>query len=113
MPATVRSTRAFEGREDIGALIPDMMGGWLNMAVANTRAMQSEWASFLARRLEHDRVMMQRFAGCRDLMEAARVQQDWMAEATGAYLEEGRRIAAIAFESTKARTGLGRLSEVA
>jgi hypothetical protein len=82
--------------------MPDVMNSWLSMAATNAQAMQTEWASFVARRLEHDRATMQRFAGCRDMIEAAKVQQDWFSEAVGSYLEEGRRFAAIAMEPTRA-----------
>jgi hypothetical protein len=85
--------------------LPDMMGSWFTAATSNAHALQTEWASFMARRLEHDRATMQRFAGCRDLIEAAKVQQDWFAEAMGSYIEESRRFAAIALEPTKVAAG--------
>jgi hypothetical protein len=95
--------------------LPDMMGSWFTAATSNAHALQTEWASFMARRLEHDRATMQRFAGCRDLIEAAKVQQDWFAEAMGAYLEEGRRIAAMTLEPTRAaaQSAATRLHEAA
>jgi hypothetical protein len=76
--------------------LPDMMSGWMTLATSNLQAWQSEWTNFVATRIEHDRLTLQRLASCRDLMEAAKVQQDWFAEATASYLEEGRRFAAIA-----------------
>jgi hypothetical protein len=96
--------------------IPDMMTGWVSMTSSNMQAWQTELTNFVARRLEHDRLTMQRFASCRDLMQAARVQQDWFADALASYLEESRRLAAIAIEpatiaATKASRG--RLSEIA
>jgi hypothetical protein len=84
--------------------LPDMMSGWVTLTTANARAWQAEWTNFVTRRMEHDRLTMQRFATCRDLMEAAKVQQDWMAEAATAYLEEGRRMAAIATEPALTRS---------
>jgi hypothetical protein len=96
--------------------LPDMMTGWVSMTSSNMQAWQTELTNFVARRLEHDRLTMQRFASCRDVMQAARVQQDWFADALASYLEESRRLAAIAIEpatiaATKASRG--RLSEIA
>lgn len=96
--------------------LPDMMTGWVSLTSSNMQTWQTELTNFVARRLEHDRVTMQRFATCRDLMQAARVQQDWFADAFAAYLEESRRLAAIAIEpatvaATTARRG--RLSQIA
>ena len=89
--------------------IPDMMTGWVSLTSTNMQAWQTELTSFVARRLEQDRLTMQRFASCRDLMQAARVQQDWFADAFAAYLEESRRLAAIAIEpATIAATTAGR-----
>jgi hypothetical protein len=96
--------------------LPDMMTGWVSLTSTNMQAWQTELTNFVARRLEHDRLTMQRFASCRDLMQAARVQQDWFADAFASYLEESRRLAAIAIEpatvaATTARRG--RLAEIA
>jgi hypothetical protein len=96
--------------------MPDVMTGWVSMTSSNMQAWQTEVTNFVARRLEHDRLTMQRFASCRDLMQAARVQQDWFADAFAAYLEESRRLAAIAIEpATIAATKVsrGRLAEIA
>jgi hypothetical protein len=76
--------------------MPDVMSGWIALATTNVQTWQSEWTNFVATRIEHDRATLTRLAGCRDFLEAAKIQQDWFAEATAAYLEEGRRIAAIA-----------------
>jgi hypothetical protein len=100
---TTRSTAAPDARMPgaaFGFPVPDMMmmGGWLS----NAQALQLEWTSFVARRMEHDRRAMQRFARCRDLMEAAKVHQDWFSEAVLEYFEEGRRVAALAAEPTGA-----------
>jgi hypothetical protein len=97
--------------------MPDMMTGWMSMTSSNMQAWQNELTNFWARRLEHDRLTMQRMAGCRDVMQAARLQQDWFADALASYLEEGRRLTAIAIEpaaaaATTARRG-GRLAEIA
>jgi hypothetical protein len=86
--------------------LPDMMSGWMALATTNVHTWQTEWTNFVAARIEHDRATLQRLAGCRDLLEAAKVQQEWFAEATAAYLEEGRRIAAIAV--TPDRTLMGK-----
>ena len=96
--------------------LPDVMTGWVSLTSSNMQAWQTELTNFVARRLEHDRVTMQRFATCRDLMQAARVQQDWFADAFASYLEESRRLAAIAIEPAAAAATTvrrGRLSQIA
>jgi Phasin protein len=96
--------------------LPDVMTRWVSLTSSNMQAWQTEMTNFVARRFEHDRVTMQRFASCRDLMQAARVQQDWFADAFAAYLEESRRLAAIAIEpATVAATTVrrGRPSQTA
>ena len=117
-PPTADEIRAGVPGGDAYALpdIPDMMTGWVSLSSTNMQAWQTELTSFVARRLEHDRMTMQRFASCRDLMQAARVQQDWFADAFAADLEESRRLAAIAIEpATVAATTMrrGRPSQIA
>jgi hypothetical protein len=117
-PRTADEIQAHSPGGDAFALpdIPDMMTGWVSLTSTNMQAWQTELTNFVARRLEQDRLTMQRFASCRDLMQAARVQQDWFADAFAAYLEESRRLAAIAIEpATVAATTVskGRLSEIA
>lgn len=95
---------------------PDMMTGWVSMTSSSMQAYQTELTNFVARRLEHDRETMQRLSSCRDLMQAARVQQDWFADAFASYLEESRRLAAIAIEPATAAAATarkGRLSQIA
>jgi hypothetical protein len=117
MPAPARPSKPLDARPfDASPFpdFPDVMSNWMTAAASNAQAIQTEWASFVARRLEHDRTTMQRFASCRDFMEAAKVQQDWFAEAMGSYLEESRRFAAIAMEPTKnAAAQASRFSEAA
>ena len=68
------------------------MTGWVSLTSSNMQAWQTgQLTNFVARRLEHDRMTMQRFASCRDVVQAARVQQDWFADAFASYLEESRR----------------------
>jgi len=118
-PRTIDEIGAHTPGGDAFALpdIPDMMTGWVSLTSSNMQAWQMELTNFVARRLEQDRLTMQRFADCRDLIQAAKVQQDWFADAFAAYLEESRRLAAIAIEpatiaATTARRG-GRLTEIA
>jgi len=95
---------------------PDMMTGWVSMTSSNMQAFQTELTNFVARRLEHDRATMQRLSSCRDLMQAARVQQDWFADAFASYFEESRRLTAIAIEpAAVAATTVrkGRLAQIA
>lgn len=120
-PKTPRSVDELDGRNPGGDAfavpdIPDMMTGWMSLTSSNLQAWQTELTNFMARRLEHDRLTMQRFAGCRDLAQAAKVQQDWFADACAAYLEESRRLASIAIEpatiaATSARRG-GHIAEM-
>lgn len=120
-PKTPRSVDEIEARNPGGDAfavpdLPDMMTGWMSITSSNVQAWQTEMTNFMARRLEHDRQTMQRFAGCRDLVQAAKVQQDWFADAFAAYLEESRRLAAIAIDPAAiAATTMrkSRLSEVA
>lgn len=94
--------------------MPDVMSGWLSMTSTNVQAWQTEWTNFLARRLEHDRQTLQRFARCRDPIEAAKVQLDWSAETMAAYFDESRRLAAIATDTThSAARKASRVPEVA
>ena len=109
MPAAVKSSAPTgqEARMPGGGAfalpdVPDMMSGWMMLASGNAQAWQSEWTNFVARRMEQDRLAIQRFTRCRNLLEAAKVQQDWYSEAVASYLEEGRRFAAIAAEPTMA-----------
>lgn len=106
-PKTPRALDEIETRNpggDAFALpdLPDMMTGWMSLTSSNVQAWQTELSNFMARRLEHDRLTMQRFANCRDLVQAAKVQQDWFADAFAAYVEESRRLAAIAIEPATA-----------
>ena len=117
-PTTADEFEAHAPGGDAFALpdLPDVMTGWVSLTSSNMQAWQTELTSFVARRLEHDRMTMQRFASCRDMMQAARVQQDWFADAFASYLEESRRLAAIAIEpaavaATTARRG--RISQIA
>jgi hypothetical protein len=92
--------------------VPDMMTGWVSLTSSNLQAWQTELTNFVARRLEQDRLTMQRLASCRDLMQAARVQQDWFADACVSYLEESRRLAAIAIEPAATTARRSRLSQI-
>jgi hypothetical protein len=94
-------------------VFPDVMSGWMSLATANVQTWQSEWTNFIARRMEQDRLAMQRFASCRDILEVAKVQQDWFAETMAEYLSESRRLAAIAAEPAKTPAAKTKLTDVA
>jgi hypothetical protein len=105
-PPTADEIRAGVPGGDAYALpdIPDMMTGWMSLTSSNVQAWQTELTNFMARRLEQDRLTMQ----------AAKVQQDWFADAFASYIEESRRLAAIAIEPTAVaatKVRRGRLAE--
>lgn len=94
---TVKSLEQMEAKSPGGDAfvfpdMPDVVSGWMQLATANLQTWQDEMTRFMGRRLERDRLTLQKFASCSNVLDAAKVQQDWFAEALADYLDEGRRL---------------------
>jgi len=63
---------------------------------------QEEISGFMTRRLETDQSTFQEMCECRDAQTLLTLQQKWLTQAGEAYLEESRRLAALALEAVEA-----------